>query len=688
MKEIISTLKAEKSSLEQLNTLRETHNVIQTELEVSKSALATANQSIAYLQNTESRHLQDIADLKTELAALRAQQLEASGLALKLKAVEKVNVELNEKAVKAQAEVEDLKSQAIRHEAEVSKTKQQIERLESKLQQLERVKTNLEQEKTQLEKQAAIDFDNAKNQLLKEANLERMSVAEDHSRAMHQMQQEVASTENKCEELQAKCEELQGEVDKEKAVSSGLAAEIMALEAAAVESDAKLGEIKAELGQAVEKGTANDAEIESLKQNVEDIQSQSEDTQQSLLARISELESDRDTVLRRINSVCTELSPEYVPQTRVQIALEALVSLQASARESRPVFLSPQQPQGHHNHTHATPQDQSSLKSPEGPKQRRKANRPPIARNHTALSQASDDNLLFDDSECRRSETTIHRTSSYTRTTSRHGCEVSSADPFQGIRSTAHESQLQMEGQENQGCMNSQESFNIDTQDPITRLANFEIDSQKIRSNGQAIAHKFSHLGLASQLVDPSSALEDPDPFSPSTPAQKSLTADCYPSQLSPERSQARPANDLSRLSLEPETREPSPGKSLDLPPQGLQRKKYGQKAQEVKKVGEKSMRPPVNRFAPNLDLPASNIPRGTIKAPTALKRNSQAAGIHSASQPKRRVAFQGPGIGGGESSAPGKKPSGMPATRRSTRRTTIGMFCGLWCFCERADFW
>lgn len=678
MKEIISALKAEKLSSEQLGSLRETRNVIQTELQASRSALAIANQSVAYLQNTESRHLQDIADLKTELAILRAQQLEASGLVLKLEAVEKANNELNNKAVKAQAEAEELKSQAIQHVAEASKAKQQIECLQSKLQQLERAKTNLEQEKTELEKQAAIDLDNAKNQLLKEANLERMSVAEDHSSAMHQMQQEVASTEKKCEELQAKCEELQGEVDKEKAISTNLASEIMALEAAAVESDTELAEVKAELGQAVEKGLTNDAEIESLKQNAEEIQSRSEDTQQSLLARISELESDRDTALRRINSACTELNPAYVPQTRLQIALEALMSLQASATESRPVFFSPQKPQGTHTQIRqATPQNQSSLKSPEDLKQRRKANRPPIARNHTALSQASDDNLLFD--ECRTRETTIHRTSSYTRTTSRQGCEVNSADPFQGIRSTAQESQLQMESQEHQGPINSQESSNIDTQDPIMRLANFEIDSQQIRPNSQVIAHKFSHLGLGSQLVDPSSPLEAPDPLSPSPPAQKSPPAGRYPSQLSPKSRESHLPNDLSRLSFEPETREPSPGKNVELPAQDLPRKKYGQKAQEVKKVQENSMRPPVNRFAPNLDLPASNIPRGTIKAPTALKRNSQTAGIHSASQPKRRVAFQGPSIGGGEPSAAGKKPSGVPAPRRSTRRTTTGMLRDLW---------
>ena len=664
MKEIASALRYEQSSSEQLINLRETQTRLQTKLQASESALATANQSISYLQDMETRHLQDVADLKTELITLRTQHLESSSLGPKLQAVEKVNAELNFKAIKAQDEIEELKNQAIRYETEASKSKQQIEHLQSKLEYSDRTKSNLEQEKVDLEKQSIIDFEDMKTQLLKEANLERISIAEEHSNALYQMQEEAAATEQKYQELQDKFKNVQDALDRERKSSTGLASEIAALQAAAVESGIKFSKLETELGQAVEDGVSKVTEIQTLKENTQEIERQSEEAQQHSTAQISEFELERGLVLSRINSACANLSPMYVPQSRLRVALEALLSLQASEKRTRLVAFSPQKSQSNRNQMiQDTPQNEVSTKSLESPKPRRKANREPLARRNTAVSQASDDNLLFD--ECHRLETTTHHTSSYTRTTSRQGREVTSTSPFQGIRSTLQGSQLEDESQESQDRNDNQDSLaNLDTQDPLMRFADIEIDSQQIgpHSRPQAMTPRLSTLAIDSQLVDPLSPVVDTEAFFRS-PKKKRSKLDVYPSQLSPERGQFSLFKDPVRLSRELEARQPSLSKNAEVPAEDPPRKKYGQKVQE------NTVRPPVNPFAPNLDLPAPQNTRGAAKAPTtALKRSSQTAGIHSAPQPtKRRVAFQVPGIG---EPSTGKKGAG-PATRRSTRHTS-----------------
>ena len=206
LKALETDIKTEQTLTEQVTDLREIKATIRERLQASDESLVEARRKVIDLQNKESQLYQDNESLKAEILQLHNRPSNSPDTIVRLQKVESLNSELRDELAKLQEEFTEVAGSLERRDEAAVELLYQMDTLKTQLADAHAATNMLEEQKSASESEANARYEDMRSQLLKTANTEKVTMANEHANILHQLKQQKAAADSKAEKAEAHIE--------------------------------------------------------------------------------------------------------------------------------------------------------------------------------------------------------------------------------------------------------------------------------------------------------------------------------------------------------------------------------------------------------------------------------------------------------------------------------------------------
>lgn len=211
LQDLSSNIVSEHTLSEQIMDLREMRATIREQLNSTETNLRDSRLQVAVLQSRESENLRRIAVLESD--SNNRPPTQDSQTLLRLQEIDSLNKDLRRDLADQNADVNSLGEQLRQKELELHKLRTKSKEEQLLLEEANQLTALVQDEKVQTEKQAMVDREEIRRQLLRTAKSELAQVKSEHLNVIHGLKTEHSRIEEKYQEAASKLTVMRKEKD-------------------------------------------------------------------------------------------------------------------------------------------------------------------------------------------------------------------------------------------------------------------------------------------------------------------------------------------------------------------------------------------------------------------------------------------------------------------------------------------